>query len=97
MLRNIDETGLEDEIFEVKGKQKVRKAKTSAGNLMLSWRKLRDGGDAQMRAYFQEIEVMQQPSAFCDGAIIAWIAEMRKKEGCGKAIFVRGWEVFDPV
>ena len=35
---------------------------------------------------------MHQPAAFCGG-----IAEMRKKEGCGKAIFVRGWEVFDPV
>ena len=44
-LSNIDEAGLfiEDEIYEVKGKQKVRKAKTSAGQLMRSWRDLRDG------------------------------------------------------
>ena len=37
-LSNIDENGcfIEDEIFEVRGKQKVRKAKTSAGNLMLA-------------------------------------------------------------
>ena len=90
-LRNIDEAGLfiEDEIFEVKGKQKVRKAKTSAGNLMLSWRKMRDDGDPEVRGFFKEIEVMQQPSAFCDGVIIAWIAEMRKKEGYSKAISVR--------
>ena len=29
----------------MKGKQKVRKAKTIAGNLMLKWRKLRDEGN----------------------------------------------------
>ena len=40
-LSNIDESGLfiEDEVFVVKGKQRVRKAGTSAGYLMLSWRK----------------------------------------------------------
>ena len=32
---------------------------------------------------------MQQPSAFCDGVIIAWIAEMRKKGGYDKVISVR--------
>ena len=39
-LSNIDAQGcfIEDEIFEVKGKQKVRKKGTSAGNLMESWR-----------------------------------------------------------
>ena len=38
-LSNIDENGrfVEDEVFLVKNKQKVRKAKMSAGNLMLSW------------------------------------------------------------
>ena len=38
-LSNIDEGGrfVEDEVFLVKNKQKVRKAKMSAGNLMLSW------------------------------------------------------------
>ena len=90
-LSNIDEAGLfiEDEIFEVRGRQRVRKAKTSAGNLMLSWRKLRDEGDPEIRSFFKEIEVMQQPAAFCDGVIIAWIAEMRKKEGYDKVISVR--------
>ena len=32
---------------------------------------------------------MRKPSAFCDGVIIAWIAEMRKKEGYDKVISVR--------
>ena len=90
-LSNISPEGLfiEDDVFAVKGKQKVRKAQTSAGNLMLSWRKLRDGGDEEMKQFFKEIEVMQQPAAFCDGVIIAWIAEMRKKEGYDKLISVR--------
>ena len=90
-LSNTDADGLfiEDEIFEVKGKQRVRKAKTSAGSLMLTWRKLRDHGDPEVRAFFNDIEVMQQPAAFCDGVIIAWIAQMRKKEGYSKVISVR--------
>ena len=90
-LSNIDEHGMfiEDEVFNKKGKQKVRRAMTSAGNLMLSWRKLRDEGDAEVRGFFQEIEVMQQPAAFCDGVIIAWITEMRKREGYGNVISVR--------
>ena len=90
-LSNIDEKGLiiEDEVFLVKGKQKVRKAKTAAGNLMLSWRKLRDEGDEEMKAFFRDIEVMQQPNAFADGVIIAWIAEMRRNEGYEKLISVR--------
>ena len=90
-LSNLSPEGLfiEDEIYMVKGKQKVRKANTSAGNLMLSWRKLRDEGDEEMKLFFNQIEVMQQPSAFCDGVIIAWIAEMRKKEGYDQLISVR--------
>ena len=90
-LSNIDRQGLfiEDEIVIVKGKQKVRKAGTSAGNLMLPWRKLRDEGPDDIRAFFNEIEVMQQTNAFCDGIIIAWIAEMRKKEGYSQVISVR--------
>ena len=90
-LSNIGADGLfiEDEVIVVKGKQKVRKAKTAAGNLMLSWRKLRDEGDEEMKAFFDEVEVMQQPNAFCDGVIIAWIAEMRKREGYAKVISVR--------
>ena len=73
----------------VKGKQKVRKAGTSAGNLMLSWRKLRDQGDEEMKTFFQETEVMQQPSAFCDGVIVSWITEVRRKDGLQRAISVR--------
>ena len=90
-LSNIDEDGLliEDEVFMVKGKQKVRKARTSAGILMRSWRKLRDEGDEEVRALLRDIEVMQQPAAFCDGVIIAWIAEMRMKEGYSRVISVR--------
>ena len=69
-LSNISEDGcfLEDEIFEVSGKQKVRQAGTSAGQLMLSWRKLRDAGDDEVRQFFNDIEVMQPPAAFCGGA-----------------------------
>ena len=67
----------------------MRKAGTSAGNLMLSWRKLRDEGDEEMRGYFEDIEVMQQPAAFADGVIISWNAEMRKNEGYSKVISVR--------
>ena len=90
-LSNISPEGLfiEDDVFNVKGKQKLRKANTSAGILMLPWRKLRDNGDPEMKRFFEEIEVMQQPAAFCDGVIIAWIAEMRKKEGYDKVISVR--------
>ena len=90
-LSNIDDKGLfiEDEVFHVKKKEKVRKKGTAAGSLMLSWRKLRDEGDEEMKGFFRDIEVMQQPAAFCDGIIIAWIAEMRKKEGYDKLISVR--------
>ena len=88
---NISPEGLfiEDDIYMVKRNQKVRKAGTSAGKLMLSWRNLRDEGDEEMKEFFNEIEVMQQPAAFCDGVIIAWIAEMRKKEGYDQFISVR--------
>ena len=90
-LDNIDSKGLfiEDDIIMVKGKQKVRKAKTSAGILMKSWRNLRDHGDEEMKSFFDEVYVCQQPSAFCDGVIIAWITEMRKKAGHSKVISVR--------
>ena len=90
-LSNIAEDGcfLTDEIFEVGGKQKVRKAGTSAGNLLQSWKKLRDEGDEEVRSFFKDIEVMQQLVAFCDGVIIAWIVEMRKNEGYDKVISVR--------
>ena len=60
-----------------------------AGNLLLSWRKLRAEADEEMKTFFRDIEVMQQPAAFCDGVILAWICEMRKREGFDKVISVR--------
>ena len=53
-LSNINEKRIfiKDEVFMLKGKQKARKANTSAGNLMLSWRKLRDEGDEEIKAFF---------------------------------------------
>jgi len=90
-LSNISPEGLfiEDEIFEVKGKQRVRKAGTSAGKLLSSWRKLRDSGDEEVKRLLGHIEIMQQPAAFADGVIIAWIAELRQREGIARAISVR--------
>ena len=38
---------------------------------MLSWRIVRDEGDEAMKALFEDIEVMQQPNAFCDGDLLA--------------------------
>ena len=88
---NLNEAGVfvEDEVFEVKKKHKVRKKGTAAGNLMLTWRQLTDEGDEEVKEWFKSIEVMQQPAAFCDGVIVAWIAEMRKNEGYASMIVVR--------
>ena len=36
-----------------------------------------------------EIEVMQQPAGYCDGIIVAWIQEMRFREGYTRLITVR--------
>ena len=90
-LSNIGEDGcfIEDEIFEVKGKQRVRKKGVSAGNLMLQWRKMKYSGSEEVKAWFRDIEVMQQPAAFCDGVIVSWIAEMRKNEGYASMIVMR--------
>ena len=50
----------------------------------------RDEGDEEVRAFVEhDIEIMQQPNAFCDGVIVDWIAEMRRKEGYARVISVR--------
>ena len=36
-----------------------------------------------------EVEVMQQPVGYCDGIIVAWIQEMRFREGYTRLITVR--------
>ena len=90
-LSNISEDGtfIQDEVFEVKRKQKVRKAGSSAGNLMLSWRKLRDHGSEETKSFLKSIEVMQQPSAFADGVICSWTAEMRCRREAPQMVVVR--------
>ena len=90
-LSNISEAGtfIQDEVFEVKRKQKVRKAGSSAGNLMLSWRQLRDHGSEETKSYLKSIEVMQQPSAFADGVICSWTAEMRCRREAPQMVVVR--------
>ena len=90
-LSNVSEEGtfVKDEVFEVKGKQKVRKVGRSAGNLMASWRKLRDHGSEETKAYMREVEVMQQPAAFADGVICSWICEMRAHREASQMVVVR--------
>ena len=90
-MSNSDAQGhfIEDEIFGVKGVQKVRKKGTSAGKLMASWRQLRDGDDEEAKAWLSTVEVMQQPAAFCDSVIVCWIAEMRRKKEANSMIVVR--------
>ena len=67
----------------------MRKAGSSAANVMKSWRELRDSGDGEVARWFEEVEVMQQPAGYCDGVIVAWIQEMRMREGCKGLITVR--------
>ena len=71
-LSNINENGrfVEDEVFMATHTPRVRKDKTSAGNLMKSWRKVRDEGDEEAKAFFQdgekvrsEAEVERTPSS----------------------------------
>ena len=90
-LSNIGEDGnfIHDEVFSVKGKQTVRKAGTPAGQIMRSWRDLKYSDDAEVRGWLEDIEVMQQPSAFADGVIVPWIQEMRLNEGYDTMITVR--------
>ena len=56
---------------------------------MNSWRSLRDGNDEEAKEWLKSTEAMQQPVAFCDGVIVAWIAEMRRLEGYTSMIVVR--------
>ena len=65
-LSNIHESGhfIKDEVFTVKNKQKVRKANTAAGNLMLSWRKLRDHGDEEMKSLSGTLWRCNSPMCF---------------------------------
>ena len=67
----------------------MRKAGHSVGNIMKSWRELTDERDAETRRWFEEVEVMQQPAGYCDGVIVAWIQEMRLREGYTRLITVR--------
>ena len=84
-LSNISNEGTwnEGEVFKVKGRGKaiVRKKGEAVGSIMKSWREMRAGGDADVLAWLQEIDVMQQPAGYCDGIIVAWIQEMRLRQG----------------
>ena len=67
----------EDEIFEIKGKQVVRKTGENVGKLLRSWRLMRDSEYPEVKHWMSVIEIMQQPAAFSDSVINCWIAEMR--------------------
>ena len=67
----------------------MRKAGSSAGNLMTSWRQLRDHGSEEAKSYLRSIEVMQQPAAFADSIICAWTAEMRCRREAKQMVVVR--------
>ena len=56
---------------------------------MASWRKVRDHGSEEAKAYLREIEVMQQPAAFADGVICSWICEMRAHREASQMVVVR--------
>ena len=90
-LSNIDKNGnfIKDEFFVVGNKKVERRAGQSAGALMRTWRQFRDSGDEELRRYFDEVEIMQQPSAFCDSIVVGWIDEMRYEECHTRRITVR--------
>ena len=67
----------------------MRKAGDRAGNLMASWRKLRDHGSEETKEYLRTAEVMQQPAAFADGVICSWICEMRAHREASQMVVVR--------
>lgn len=80
-LSNISESGtfITDESFFWKGRLIERKAGTSAGRLLLPWRKLR----ASEPALFESISIMQQPAGNVDNIIFAWSqAELSKHGPC---------------
>ena len=57
---------------------------------MKSWRVLRDEGTPEEKQWFEEVEVIQQPAGYCDGVIVAWIQEMRLREGYKRLITLMG-------
>ena len=69
-LSNIDSSGkfISDESFEFQGRLVVRKAGSSAGRLLLGWRKARDSAPETLR----HLSVMSQPSANVDAVIFCW-------------------------
>ena len=71
------------------GKATVRKKGEASGNIMKTWRELRASGDPEVLRFLAEIEVMQQPAGYCDGVVVAWIQEMRFKEGFTRLVTVR--------
>ena len=77
-LENISDDGkwLEDEVFEVCGASVVRKAGTSVGNIMVTWRKLRK----EHPELLEGIRVWQQPSAVMDSVLQKWDLEDLKKD-----------------
>ena len=80
-LNNISADGkwLKTERFVVAGQEKVHYAGKSVGNVMQSWRDLRQ----KCPELFEGISVMQQPAAFVDSIITTWcIMEMAEKYPC---------------
>ena len=70
-LENISEEGtfIVDECFEVAGEPPtIRKAGQSAGNLMRTWRQLRE----QEPHLFEGVKIWQQPAAVMDSVLTAW-------------------------
>ena len=77
-LSNISLAGkwIKDEKFYVGKNLKYHKAGNSVGNIMKSWRDLRD----QRPDLFEGISLMQQPAAVVDSVITTWsIMEMAEK------------------
>ena len=65
---SLDGKWIEDEEFLYKNKHVVRKAGKPAGRILASFRKVRE----QKPEMFEDINVMSQPSAFCDSIILHW-------------------------
>ena len=76
-LENISDDGkwLEDEVFEVCGEPVVRKAGQSAGNIMITFRKLRK----EHPEAFEGIRVWQQPAAVMDSILQKWSVDALQK------------------
>ena len=67
---------MQDECFEVAGRTVTRKAGTSAGKLMLPWRRLRQ----EQPGLFDQLLVWQQPAAFADAVIFGWMVRLEAQE-----------------